>query len=104
MRCGNNAERNAEHNADEERQHRKLEGRREHVQQVTQDRLRRDDGSAEITVQDLHQIAPVLYWYGKVEADLGADAGIGLDRRFITHDREYRIDRDDAADEEGNTG
>ena len=70
MRGGDHAERNAEHDADDQRQERQLERRGKDAQHVLQHRLRGDDGVAEIAVQHLQKVAPVLHRNRQIEADL----------------------------------
>ena len=80
MGRGQHAHRHADDHADEQGQRRQFQRGREYLQQVVQHGARGDDGIAEIAVQHLHQVAPVLHGHGQVEPDLGAHPRIGLGR------------------------
>ena len=104
MGGGDHAERHAEHHADEQRQEGQLDGGGKDAGHVLEHRVRGDQRDAEIAMQHFLQIAPVLHRDRQVDADLDPHPVIGRARGLVAHDGEHRVDRDDAADEEGDAG
>ena len=104
MGGGDHAERHAEHRAHEQRQQGQLHGGGKDAGHVLQHGVRGDQRDAEIGMQHFVQIAPVLDRDRQVDADLGGNPVIGRARGLVAHDGEHGVDRDDAADEEGDAG
>jgi hypothetical protein len=94
----------AESHADDDRNGGKLEGRRENPNQVFEHRPRRQDRSAEIAVEQLDQIVPILLVEGEVQAKLHPHALIDVGQRPVANHSQHRVDRNDPSDAKGDDG
>ena len=95
------ARRHPDQDAEHDGDRRELEGRREEVEKVGQHGLRRDDGRAEVAVQELAQVDQVLFGDRPVEADGRPGRLVGASRRAVTHDGQDGVDGDEPTDHEG---
>ena len=95
------AHRHAEQHADDDAERRHFERRRKDPLQVVGDRLAGRDRDAEIALQHVADIVDELDQQRLVEAHLDARRFVDGRRRAVADDRQHRIDRHDAADEEG---
>jgi hypothetical protein len=96
--------RHAERHADDEADGRQFERCGEKGEEVGEDRPRGGERDAEIAAQQLQHIFPELLPHRLVEPELEKYPLIDFRRRLLADDRQYRINRQDAADEEGEGG
>ncbi|MCY1301511.1 hypothetical protein D9M70_511270 [compost metagenome] len=96
-----NAERDADQHAEDDAECRHLERRREDTGKVFGNRLAGGNRGAKIAGGDIADIADELGDQRLVEPHFLADALIDHNGRAVADDSENRVDRHDAADEEG---
>ena len=96
-----NAQRNTQSCAENDRESRKLDGRRKDVQDVVYNWLARTDRGAEIEGGDVFEIDKELFPHGAVQSELPIHSFIDLARGVFAHDGAHRIGRHDTSDDKG---
>jgi hypothetical protein len=99
-RRGEHAQRHTDDDGDDDRRRSQLQCGRKELCDVGGDRMRRHDRSAEVAVQQVHQVDPELHEQRLVEAKLLAHRGDHVGRRVVAGDCDHRIDRHHPADQE----
>src|SRR5271170_4435504 len=90
-RARRDARGDAERNADDRGYRREFERRGEEVHEIGEDRVGGHDRMAEIAGQHALEVEEILLWHRSIEPDFHANAIVGLLRRVIADDGQYRI-------------